>query len=126
MTAEIAILNTHGVAIAADSAITLHFGENEQKIYNSANKVFALSKYHPVGIMIYNSASFMGIEWEIIIKEYRKTLGNKSCKTLFEYATNFLKFVKNFTYINREHEKKFLISLCYGFFHILKKYLLMS
>jgi hypothetical protein len=121
MTAEIAILNTHGVAIAADSAITLHFSENEQKIYNSANKVFALSKYHPVGIMIYNSASFMGIGWEIIIKEYRKTLEKRSCKTLFEYADSFLKFIKNFKYIKGEHEITFLTSLCYGFFSYFKE-----
>ena len=93
MTAEIAILNTHGVAVAADSAITIRFGENAQKIYNSANKVFALSKYHPVGIMIYNSSSFMEIEWEIIIKEYRKILGKRSYKTLFEYADNFFQIL---------------------------------
>ena len=121
MTAEIAILNTHGVAIAADSAITLRFGENAQKIYNSANKVFALSKYHPVGIMIYNSASFMGIEWEIIIKEYRKILGKRSFKTLFGYVNNFFQFVKKYKFITKEHEKKFLMSFCYGFFSYLKK-----
>jgi len=121
MTAEIAILNTHGGAIAADSAITLHFGENEQKIFYSANKVFALSKYHPVGIMIYNNASFMGIEWEIIIKEYRKKLGTKPCDTLFEYAKDFLLFVKNFKHINIEHEKKFLKSLSFGFFSYFKE-----
>jgi len=121
MTAEIAILNTHGVAIAADSAITLRFGEREQKIYYSANKVFALSKYQPVGIMIYNGASFMGIEWEIIIKEYRKKLGKRSYKTLFEYANKFFQFVKNFKFINEEHEEKFLMSFCYGFFSYLKE-----
>jgi hypothetical protein len=121
MTAEIAILNTHGVAIAADSAITLRFGENEQKIYNSGNKIFTLSKYHPVGIMIYNNASFMGIEWEIIIKEFRKLLGEKPCKTLFEYAKQFIQFIKGFKFIRIEHEKDFLMSFCFSFFSYLKE-----
>jgi hypothetical protein len=120
MTAEIAILNTHGVAIAADSAITLRFGKNEQKIYNSANKVFALSKYNPIGIMIYNNASFMGIEWEIIIKEYRKILGRRVYKTLFEYAKHFIRFVKEFKLIDKEYERSFLISFSFSFFSFLK------
>jgi hypothetical protein len=121
MTAEIAILNTHGVAIAADSAITLRFGENEQKIYNSANKVFALSKYNPIGIMIYNNASFMGIEWEIIVKEYRKILGKKTYNTLFEYAKHFIQFVQKFKLIDKEQEKDFLMSFSFGFFSYLNK-----
>jgi 20S proteasome alpha/beta subunit len=122
LTAEIAILNTHGVSIAADSAITLRLNENEQKIYNSANKVFALSKYHPVGIMIYNNATFMGtIDWEILIKEYRKSLGEKSYKTLFEYANNFKKFILSYKFIKSDLEKKFLLSLCYGFFSFFRE-----
>jgi hypothetical protein len=42
MTAEIAISNTHEVALAADSAIRINVGENEQKIYNSANKILVV------------------------------------------------------------------------------------
>ena len=118
MTAEVAILNTHGVAIASDSATTVRFGNNEQKIFNSANKVFTLSKYHPVGIMIYNNANYMGIEWEIIIKEYRRILGKKSFKTLFEYANDFIKFISKFKFIKEEEEKEYLLSFCYSFFFV--------
>jgi hypothetical protein len=73
MTAEIAIFNKSGIALAADSAVTI----GKKKVYNSADKLFSLSKYHPVGIMIYDSASFMRIPWEVIIKEYRRSLGRK-------------------------------------------------
>jgi hypothetical protein len=88
--------------------------------YNSANNVFALSKYNPIGIMIYNDVSFMGIEWEIIIKEYRKILGRKAYKTLFEYATSFIQFVKEFK-IDKEQEKDFLMKFSFSFFSFLKK-----
>lgn len=67
MTAEIAVLNKTGVALAADSAVTIGT-TGAQKVYNSANKLFTLSKYQPVGIMIYGGASFMGIPWENLIK----------------------------------------------------------
>jgi hypothetical protein len=98
MTAEIAILNTHGVALAADSAVTLNVGGQEKKVYNSANKIFMLSKFNPVGIMIFNNADFMGIDWEIIIKEYRKYLHNKSFNDLFDYADDFLKYLNALDY----------------------------
>ena len=61
MTAEVAILNTHGVALTADSTVNVRVG-SENKVYNTANKVFALSKYRPVGIIIYNKATYMGID----------------------------------------------------------------
>jgi hypothetical protein len=97
MTAVVGILNKHAVAIAADSAVTIG-GNGGRKIFNKANKVFTLSKQHPVGIMIYNSASFMATPWEIIIKVYRKQLGITSFPTLKEYEQDFIAFLraKNF------------------------------
>jgi len=97
MTAVVGILNKNAVAIAADSAVTIG-GNGGRKIFNKANKVFTLSKQHPVGIMIYNSASFMATPWETIIKVYRKQLGSTSFSTLKEYEQNFIAFLraKNF------------------------------
>lgn len=94
MTAEIGILNTSAVALAADSAVTIP-NPLGQKIYNSANKLFALSKYHPVGIMLFGNATFMGIPWETIIKVYRSNLKAKRFKTLKEYVDDFISFMTN-------------------------------
>jgi hypothetical protein len=93
MTAEIGLLNKSAVALAADSAVTIGFGQNK-KIYQSANKLFMLSKYYPVGIMIYSNASFMDITWESIIKQYRANLGNREFNTLEEYSKDFLGFLE--------------------------------
>lgn len=90
MTAIVGVLNKHGAAIAADSAVTMG---NTHKVVNSANKIFTLSKYHPVAVMTYNYASFMGTPWDIIIKEYRKQLGDKSFPTLKEYVDDFVSFL---------------------------------
>jgi hypothetical protein len=54
MSAVVGILNTQAIAIAADSAVSIN-----GKIYNRALKIFTLSKFQPVGIMIYSSATFM-------------------------------------------------------------------
>ncbi|MFK7907180.1 MAG: hypothetical protein AB8B69_18735 [Chitinophagales bacterium] len=94
MTAIVGIINPQGAAIAADSTSTLTIG-SKVKTADTANKLFALSKYHPVGIMIYNAADFMGLSWEAIIKAYRSDLGENSFDTLDEYKLGFLDFLSN-------------------------------
>lgn len=95
MTAEIAILNKSAIALAADSAVTIS-GPKGEKIYNAANKLFNLSKYHPLGIMIYGNADFMNIPWETIIKSYRDTINKIKLKdTVQEQAIDFIDFIKN-------------------------------
>ena len=90
MTALVGVLNKHAVAIAADSAVTMG---NTHKVVNSANKIFTLSKFHPVAVMVYNNAAFMGVPWDIIIKEYRKELGNKALPSVKCYVDDFVRFL---------------------------------
>ncbi|MEO6286650.1 MAG: hypothetical protein ABIN80_24890 [Dyadobacter sp.] len=93
MTAVVGILNKTAVALAADSAVTVT-GPNQNKIYNTANKIFKLSKYHPVGIAIYGSAELLTTPWEIIIKSFRESLGNDKFNTLLEYRNKFIEHVQ--------------------------------
>lgn len=86
MTAEIAVMNEEAIALAADSAVS------GPKIFTSANKIFALSKYHPVGVMVFASAQFLNVPWETIIKQYRRELGDRSFGTLGEHADHFLQY----------------------------------
>ena len=90
MTAIVGVLNKHAVAIAADSAVTMG---NTHKVVNSANKIFTLSKFHPVAIMTYNNAAFMGVPWDMIIKEYRKGLRKRSFPKLEGYVSDFIDFL---------------------------------
>src|SRR5438876_10683387 len=94
MTAEIAILNKGAVALAADSAVTIPIGGG-QKIYNTVNKLFTLSKFEPIGVMVYGGSEFMGVPWESIIKEHRRSLGDGTHATLREYVTGFIEWLTN-------------------------------
>jgi len=108
VTAVIGILNKSGIALAADSAVTISRGDGK-KIYNNAYKIFTLSKYHPVSIMVYNSATFMDIPWEILIKEFRKSLGTKSLNTLQEYQDSFIYYLKqNINLVDRKFQEQTL------------------
>ncbi|MCT4173490.1 hypothetical protein HZP56_10935 [Elizabethkingia anophelis] len=93
MTAIVGVLNSQGIAIAADSAVTVT-GNNSKKVYNRSNKIFTLSKYHPVGIAIYNSADYMGMPLETLIKMYRKELSDTVFDTLEQYKDDFIEFLK--------------------------------
>ena len=78
--------------MAADSAVTLQLAGG-QKIYNTVHKLFTLSKYRPVGVMVYGSADFMNIPWETIIKMYPAELYDKRFDGfLEEYASDFINF----------------------------------
>src|SRR3989338_6835823 len=92
MTAEISMLNRSAIVLAADSAVTI-LDSQGQKVYHSANKLFMLSKYHPVGIMIYQNSDFMGVPWETIIKFYRKRLKQKEFPRLINYLEDFKRFL---------------------------------
>lgn len=92
MTSEVVVMNRLAVALAADSASTVS-GPSSQKIWNSANKLFALSKHRPVGVMVYNNASILGVPWETIIKMYRSNLAANAFGTLEEYGRDFLAYL---------------------------------
>jgi hypothetical protein len=121
MTAVIGILNKNAIALAADSAVTVS-GSNGRKIYNTANKIFTISKYHPVSIVVYNSANFITTPWEIIIKIYRNELGAKSFPHLKNYSDDFFEFLKNKNFFStKETIKHFTQSLIFSAFEGIKE-----
>ncbi|MER8778226.1 hypothetical protein [Mesorhizobium sp. M0220] len=96
MTAEICVMNRLAVVLAADSATTVtYWGENgrEERYFKGANKIFQLSNSHPVGVMIFDSADLLKVPWEVVIKDFRRYLGDKSFNSVAEYATEFFSYI---------------------------------
>ncbi|TKC57158.1 hypothetical protein FBD94_21240 [Pedobacter hiemivivus] len=113
MTAIVGVINAQGIAIAADSAVTVS-GSKGTKVYNKGNKLFTLSKYHPIGIAIYGSASFMGIPLETLIKMYRAKLGKKGFDKVEDYKLDFLKFLKtNLPHVSNDFKTNSFFSYCH-------------
>ena len=92
MTSEVVVMNRMGVALAADSAVTLEMGDSS-KVRDSAVKLFMLSKYRPVGVMVYNNAQLLGVPLETIIKLFRRKLGRQPFDTLREYGEELIRFL---------------------------------
>ena len=94
MTVEVAAMNRMAVALAADSAVTVSAGRF-LKTHDSAIKIFMLSKFHPIGVMVYNNASLLGVPWETIIKLFRRELADRSFETLEEYGQHLIAYLDN-------------------------------
>lgn len=92
MTAEIAILNKSAVALAADSAVTISAGGAQQKIFDSADKLFELSDHNPIGVMIYNSMDFMGTPLGVLVKDFRSKCTN--FETIRDAGMAFLEYLQ--------------------------------
>ena len=103
MTAIVGFMNKRGIAMAADSAVTLG---NTHKVMNSGNKIFTLSKYAPIGVATYGNESFMETPWELAIKMYRKQLGRKKYGALNEYIESFIKYLHDQDFFMTEEHKK--------------------
>lgn len=114
MTAIVAVLNKHAVSVAADSAVTMG---NTHKVVNSANKIFTLSKYHPIAVMTYSNAAFMSVPWDIILKEYRKQLGERSFPMLKDYVDDFIKYLHDKHFFCDEKTQQEYLKMSLGVFY---------
>ena len=121
MTAEVAIANSRAIALAADSAVTI----GNQKIYNSAIKLFALSKTEPVGIMIYGNASLVEVPWEVLIKTYRESrLNHRPFDSVREQSQDFIEFLKSHpTAFPEQLQSRWFETSVFGFFKAIREIL---
>ena len=93
MTTEIAVINRLGIALAADSAVTIP-GYGGDKVFDTGDKLFELSELHPVALMVNGSMDFLGVPWELIVKEFRcQVPAGAPDISIAEWMTRFLDFV---------------------------------
>ena len=118
MTAEIIIMNSGAVAMAADSAATSSHGWGREKVFSSDNKIFELTDSTQVAVMNYGAASFMSIPWETVVGEYRRRHGGESFPQLRDYMDAFLRFLREEMVkdISLERQEAFVVATAYTVF----------
>lgn len=90
MTAEIAIINRFGIALAADSAVTI----GDERVWKTTNKLFSLGPNHDIGIMIYGGGTYLGCPWDTVIKEFREATKNTDFRFVHEVIPSFFEFLR--------------------------------
>ena len=118
MTSEVVVMNRMGIALAADSVVSIYANGVQKKRHDSVAKLFMMSERHPVGIMVYNNASLLGVPWETIIKLFRKQLGQDSFQSLEEYGQELIVFLMNHrnlfpSYVEQKYFEKEFEAECY-------------
>lgn len=123
MTTEIVVLNPSAVALAADSIATVSNGTESRAKTHEVNKLFTLSKHHPVGVLVYGGGSLLGIPWETAIKVFRRELGTSACPTVREYAERFCDFLgsKQTLFNDQEQRQWFTRTLLSFFFEVARE-----
>ncbi|WP_336966829.1 hypothetical protein [Brevundimonas aurantiaca] len=89
MTAEIVIANRQGIALAADSAVTV----GKDRVWKTANKLFSLGPNNDIGVMIHGSADYLGVGWETIVKMFKRHVGDNKYPTVKATIEDFIEFV---------------------------------
>jgi len=122
MTAEVIVLNREAVAMAADSAVTVQHPEGT-KIFTSANKIFALSADRSIGVMVYGSATLMGLPWETIVKVYRQHTRGNLQPTVDAYASSFLGFIAQCSLFSPDYQHAQYEDSVHGYFKLIRTHI---
>jgi len=93
MSAEIILLNKLGVAIAADSAITVG---KRAAIFNNAQKIFPFPENIPLAFLYFSSTELMGIPIDVIFRRYMESVQSRKLKlsTIRDYLQDLVQFVE--------------------------------
>lgn len=88
MNASIAVLNNQRVVLASNMR-----SSNGEGPFRGA-QIFPLTESGPAALMIFGHLNLLGVSWEVIIAEYRRTLEGKKLETLIDTTADFIHFVQ--------------------------------
>lgn len=92
MTSEVLILNKRALILAADSAATTKGGKHP-RYSKSAIKIFELNNDGSLAAMVFGAGSLDLVPWDLIIKEFRASLGPSRLDTVAEYKEKLIEFL---------------------------------
>lgn len=93
MTCEVMLMNLQGVALAADSAVTVVSGANPRSLSQTGvEKIFVLDDGLPAGAMVYGLATFGENPWKSVLSAFSaQTAG--TLHRITDYAEGLVKFL---------------------------------
>lgn len=106
MTLIVWVGNKNALAFAADSIGSVQHEEGVK--WYIVNKLFELTSSDPIWVATAWNSDFWWLLLEVIIKDFRKKLGDKRKKTLEEYVILFLDHLKSADYIKGDNNELFL------------------
>ena len=109
MTVQVVVMNSRGVAMASDSAITIA----RKKVNNTDNKMVNFSGDHSIGAMTYGNADLFNFSWDDLLKLYGKRLKQPFAHTK-DYVVGFLTYLKDndfAEFMDNKNEHQYITSV---------------
>lgn len=115
MTSQFAAINSEGIALASDSAVTIS-GREQRSTFNRVNKIFPLGGEHQIAIMICGSPNYLpgNVSWNRIVGLFKNDLKKARLDSFDDYVDNFRRFLKNTTILNDPRQNNLAIQRCLG------------
>jgi hypothetical protein len=97
LTAQVAILNKNGVALASDKMMTTQDTVHPVPPDKYAQKIFRLSERQPLSIMFYNNANVTSVHLaNVILPAFKEATKQFSNQSIDDWCNAFLESVQNF------------------------------
>lgn len=87
MTAQVAVLNTNGIALASDSAVTIT-GGGQSRSYQSADKIFPIRGV-PLAVLHSGNAALWGVPWQLLVDMWSTSRAPGQAPSVQAYAQEF-------------------------------------
>ena len=91
MTAQVIAMNGYGVAISADSAVSL----GSIRTFETAEKIYPLMLPHRLAILHSGSVNFGGIPFPVLIADWKRQLSTKPHRDARAYKDNFIDWLEH-------------------------------
>lgn len=101
MTAEVAIMNARGVAIAGESATK---SGKTGKCYYSNEKVFQLSENHAIGLLLCGTPAYLDMRIDYLIHLFGKKVKDTAFETVMQCGEEFISFLSETKFIDVDPE----------------------
>ena len=115
MTSQFAAINSEGIALASDSAVTIS-GREQRSTFNRVNKIFPLGGDHQIAIMICGSPNYLpgNVSWNRIVGLFSDNLKETRLDSFNDYVDQFRRFLKNTKILNDPTQNNLAIQRCLG------------
>lgn len=111
MTTQVVLMNSLGIAIASDSAVTAG-----GRVLNNSEKLFELELPHKLAILTSHRATFMEVPWEVVFSAWSQSL-DRPLPSVESYVDSLCKFLKTIIPSQGDlskFEMNYLLSFYYG------------
>jgi hypothetical protein len=88
LTAQVAVLNASGIALASDSAVTVTGGK-QSRSYQSADKIFPIAGV-PLAVLHSGNTALWGVPWQLLVEIWSQGRGATHCASVEADAQDFL------------------------------------